>query len=117
MSIELQKTYGVHTPEIKWVASYQDLQVFEIQEAGWVGNFDLWLRSKYTTEQRVTASILTGDRVDDFFLPVDLNNVNYAVSGTAYAEWVTVFGPVPEPSCLIVLLSGVALVRLVRRRR
>jgi hypothetical protein len=87
------------------------IERFIINQAGWTGNFELFLRSTFTDEKLIPAWVVS-DRMDKFIR--DPSNMGL-VFGNGN-EWAKVFGPIPEPSsAALALISAVAL-SVCRRR-
>jgi len=87
-----------------------NIERFEIQQPGWIGNFELWVKSQYTQETRVSAT-LVGGRTDHFDLR---RNVNWR-GFDGVNHWTNVYGPVPTPGASVLLgLSGLVAMRRSR---
>lgn len=65
------------------------IERFIIDHAGWVGNFELFLKSEYSKERRVRAWV-NGGQEDKFVLPI---NTQGLVDGSQNRSWPVVFGP------------------------
>lgn len=86
-----------------------DWVYFNCQTPGWTGNFDLSVNSKYSQERYIDGWVYGGLRSDHFnLMPSEAGLVHQAPT-----QWAKVFGPIPEPATLTLLLCGV----LWRRRR
>jgi hypothetical protein len=81
---------------------------FMIDEVGWGGNFELYVRSTIFEERLINAAILGGGRTDNFNLvPNDLG-LDFAGGN----RWAQVFGPIPEPGTFaLVSIASLALMR------
>lgn len=87
---------------------------FELQKAGFVGNFILSLKSLFTDEQRVNANVVTGGYGVSFSLNPNLSGLTYDTNMLGGRYFAKVFGPVPEPASLSLFVLGMAAL-LVRR--
>lgn len=85
---------------------------FCIEEPDWVGNFILSLKSTVTVERHIDA-VLHYDpaggsgRVDRFILAPEIEGRVFQDWGNDRAYFAQVFGPVPEPGTLWLLIGGV----------
>jgi MYXO-CTERM domain-containing protein len=87
-----------------------DIERFIVDEVGWVGNVDLWVKSSYSREKRIWSNVV-GGRTDTFDLP----RVEKGLGFDGSSHWVKPFGPLPEPGALALLALGA--IALIRRRR
>lgn len=109
-------TYGATTPGIQWVSANGNIQRFEVQQAGWTGNFVLNLRSSITQETYVNATLGVGNLGRDFFsTQPDRNGLTFSTNIAGATFWHQVMGPVPEPGTWLGI--GLGLAALVVRRR
>lgn len=95
-----------------------------LEASGWVGNFELKMKSKYTTEDHVSAILKFnfGDqRLDLFNQTPDQSGLTFAALDDTHASWAMLFGPraVPEAGTLALLAAALAggLVWVPSRRR
>lgn len=95
-----------------------------LEASGWVGNFELRMKSKYTTEDHVNAILKFnfGDqRLDLFNLEPDQSGLTFAALDDTHASWAMLFGPraVPEAGTLALIAAALAggLARVPSRRR
>ena len=87
--IHMGSTYGSTTPAIVYSGNQGgNIERFTIDQDGWVGNFELFLKSHYTYETRVRAWV-AGGRTDKFTGAVA--PVTRRFDGTD--TWQMVFGP------------------------
>jgi cold shock CspA family protein len=84
---------------------------FIIDQVGWTGNLELFVKSKFTQERRINAWV-TGGRTDMFTLAPNLAGLTFQRRN----EWAQVFGPVPLPTTFLLVGSGVVAFFLVRRK-
>ncbi len=110
-------TFGATTPGINWVSSNGTTQRFEIQEAGWTGNFVLNLKSTILTEANVDVTMGVGNLGRDFFTRAPdtgalVNSTN--IAGATF--WAQPMGPAPEPSSVFALALGIAALLMKKRR-
>lgn len=109
-------TFGATTPNMQWISSNGDIQRFEVMEAGWNGNFVLNLKSSFTDETYVDATMGVGNNGRDFFSrQVDRSGLVYSQNIAGATFWHQVLGPVPEPGTIAAVSLGIA--GLVRRRK
>lgn len=89
-----------------------DIHRFETTVDGWFGNFELFVKSQFTQEQRVLSWVV-GGREDQFILAA--SDTARVFDGTN--QWAMVFGPVPAPpTLLLVVLGGLGAWLLAPRR-
>lgn len=79
----------------------------------WSGNFNLYLKSTFTEERRINALMYNGRQTDIFDLAPSTNGLTF--DGTN--RWAQVFGPVPEPSTIVLAALGMIGLVLVARKR
>jgi hypothetical protein len=85
-----------------------DIITFECEDPGWVGNFDLSVKSQYCSERRIWASVFGGGRTDLFTLEPNEFGLTHEV-GPLNDAWAMPFGPVPEPGSFVLLVvAGLA---------
>ena len=80
-----------------------DIERFIVDQAGWWGNFELFLKSSHTDERFIPAWIV-GNRTDKFILTPTTGGLDFKNGN----EWAKVFGPVPEPSSVALGLMALA---------
>lgn len=95
---------------VHWGNTGGDTERFVIDKVGWAGNFELMVKSQFSDERRIDAKVV-GGRADAFNKAPNLNGLVFEGGGS----WAQVFGPVPEPATLALLLMGA--VALLKRRR
>ena len=86
------------------------LERFIINQTGWTGNFELFLKSAFSQEQYVNAFVV-GSRTDKFIHAPSTAGLVFANGN----EWAKVFGPVPEPCSLMLVLTAIGGMSLRRR--
>lgn len=94
------------------------IERFQIDKAGFMGNFILSLQSRFTRERRIDAKVVTGGNGVSFTLDPILNGLTYETNILGGQYFAKVFGPaVPEPATLVIVM-GLGIVGLgIRRRR
>jgi PEP-CTERM motif-containing protein len=110
--------YGAGSPAIKYVGNQGgNIERFKIDKKGFIGNFVLKLTSKFTDERRVNSWIVGGSATD-FTLPAMDQALAFAASGGGNRDrFAMVFGPVPEPSTIVLLAIGLDTAALAVHRR
>ncbi len=79
---------GAGGPAVNHTDLGGDIHRFEVQQAGWSGNLELYVKSDYTDERRVRSWVTGGGQTDSFVLPIDQEGL--ARDGD---NWAVVFGP------------------------
>lgn len=79
---------GAGNPAVTHTDLGNDIHRFEVQQAGWSGNLELYVKSDFTTERRVRSWVSGGGQTDSFVLPIEQEGL--ARSGN---NWAVVFGP------------------------
>jgi cold shock CspA family protein len=87
------------------------IERFIIDEVGWTGNLELFVKSEFTQERRINAWV-TGGRTDMFTLAPNLAGLTFQGGN----QWAQVFGPVPLPNTFLLVGSGLVAFFLVRRK-
>ena len=82
-----------------------------------MGNFILSLESKFNKERRVDAWVNTGGNGVAFSLDPVLNGLTHEVGFLGNDSFAKVFGPVPEPATLGLLMIGLIAVLPTFSRR
>ena len=88
------------------------MERFIVDQEGWVGNFELFLKSGHTQQRLIDARIV-GSRTDEFDLAPNQNGLTFQNGN----RWAMIFGPVPEPGALALSLSAAPLLLGSRRGR
>ncbi|OGK77896.1 MAG: hypothetical protein A2X52_03925 [Candidatus Rokubacteria bacterium GWC2_70_16] len=83
---------------------------FETTVAAWVGNVELFVKSRFHEEQLIDAWV-AGGREDQFIM----NPSDAGLVWDGANRWAKVFGPIPFPPTLVLLLSGLAGAALAAR--
>jgi hypothetical protein len=99
--------YGTDSPAITYVGNQGgNIERFKINKKGFVGNFVLKLTSSITDERRVNSWIVGGTSTDFTLAPMNQALAFTAAGGGQHDRFAMVFGPVPEPSSLVLLAIG-----------
>lgn len=108
---------GVATGGAPW--THQSLgngiERFIIQQANWTGNFELSVESSFTRQGRINAWI-QGAGLDQFVLPPNTDGLVFTEDLPGQYMWPTVFGPVPEPPTIALVVLSLAGLAIFRRR-
>ncbi|MGH7175876.1 MAG: hypothetical protein ACREJC_00720, partial [Tepidisphaeraceae bacterium] len=91
-----------NVPSVTHIALGGTIHRFEIDEAGWGGNFELFVHSTISEEGRISAAILGGARMDTFNMAPSDTGLDFAGGNT----WAQVFGPIPEPGSFALMSMG-----------
>lgn len=89
------------------------IERFRLDKTGFMGNFTLSLESKFDEERRVDAWVNTGGNGISFTLDPVLDGLTHEVEFPGGQSFAKVFGPIPEPTTLGLLL--VALLAVLPR--
>lgn len=80
---------------------------FTIQQANWTGNFELSAESHFTRQGRINAWI-QGAGLDQFILPLNIDGLVFTQDLPGQYMWPTVYGPVPEPPTMTLVMLSLA---------
>lgn len=87
----IARPLGATTPGVTHsvVDAAKNIHRFTVDEAGWVGNMILEVKSEFDTERRVRAWVQGGGQKDNFVLPVNIEGLTH----DGGSNWAVVFGP------------------------
>lgn len=99
----------------KHVSMGDGIERFIIEDPDWTGNFDLWVQSWNTEEQRINAWV-RGATTEEFVLAANPDGLAFDLDARSGARFAQVFGPVPEPSTVPLVLIALGVLAGIGRR-